>query len=56
MDRLSSNLKKEFLRYLIGLNTQIILTNTSQDKNEYPKEYMIYRLRQNEKRVDKNES
>ena len=50
-----SNLKKEFLRYLIGLNTQIILTNTPHEKIEYPRVYKIIKLKQNKERVDKNE-
>ncbi len=45
MDRLSSNLKNDFLDYLRGLNTQIILTNTPHEKIEYSRQYKIFRLR-----------
>jgi len=42
--RLSSNLKKEFLQYLQGLNTQIILTSTPDDKIKLPYEFRFSRL------------
>ncbi|MFE3846187.1 ATP-binding protein, partial [Thermoplasmatota archaeon] len=52
MDILSLNLKNEFLSYLSSLNTQIILTNTPEEHIKYPKEYNIYRLKQNKKGRD----
>jgi len=54
MDILPLNLKNKFLRYLLGLGTQIILTNSSIEEMEYPEEYNVYRLKQNEKRREYN--
>jgi len=55
MSRLSSSLINDFLYYLMGLNAQILLTNTPYEKIEYPREYKIIKLKQNIERVDKNE-
>lgn len=50
MDILPLKMKKIFLRFLSHLNTQIIITNPPREQGEYPPEYNVYKLNQNDKR------
>jgi len=50
LSRLSISLKKEFLQYLMGLNTQIILTCAAIDMIEFPNEFSISKLSKDDKK------
>jgi len=50
LSRLSIGLKKEFLQYLMGLNTQIILTCAPIDMIELPDEFRVSRLSKDDKK------